>query len=115
MTITRIDSNHRMSQAVIVNGMVYLAGQVGAGSTVGEQTRAALDSIDDLLSRSGSDKAHLVNAMILLADMSDFDEMNTIWDAWIADGGPPARASGEARLAGPQYRVEIIVVAAIVA
>lgn len=115
MSIQRIDSNNRMSQAVIVNGMVYLAGQVGTGSTVSEQTRTALESVEALLHRSGSDKSHLVNALMLLTNMADFDEMNSVWDAWVADVGPPARASAEVRLAAPEYRVEIIVVAAVAA
>ena len=111
MMITRIERNARMSQAVVVNGTVYLAGQVGTGATIVEQTREALASIEALLTKSGSSKANMVSAMIWLADMADFDGMNSVWDEWIADVEAPTRATGEARLAGPQYLVEIIIVA----
>ena len=113
MTIKRIDRNPRMSQAVVVGDMVYLAGQVGTGPTIVEQTREALASIEALLEKAGSSKANMVSAIIWLADMADFDGMNSVWDPWIADVEAPARATGEARLAGPQYLVEIIIVAAV--
>ena len=71
-----------------------------------------LAEIDDLLARCGSDRAHILSATIWLADMSDFAEMNKVWDAWVAPGAAPARATGEAKLAAPDYRVEIIVIAA---
>ena len=113
MTITRIDSSPRMSQAVIHGETIYLAGQVGApGESVAKQTRAVLAEIDALLGQTGSSKDHLLSAQIWLADMADFAEMNGEWDAWIAGHGAPARATGEARLATPDYKVEIIIVAA---
>ncbi|WCT73475.1 RidA family protein [Sphingomonas naphthae] len=113
MTITRIDTGPRMSQAVIHNDTIYLAGQVGApGESVSKQTRAVLAEIDDLLAQTGSDRDHLLSAQIWLADMADFAEMNAEWDAWIAGHGAPTRATGEAKLATPDYRVEIIIVAA---
>ena len=113
MAIERIESGPRMSQAVIHGNTVYLAGQVGApGKSVTEQTKAVLAQVDALLERTGSDKQHLLSATIWLADMADFGEMNAVWDAWIADGAAPARATGEAKLATPDYRVEIIVIAA---
>lgn len=113
MTIQRIDSGRRMSEAVIHNGLVYLAGQVGTpGASVGEQTREALDEIEALLVRAGSSRDHMLSAQVWLADMADFAEMNAAWDSWIDGRSPPTRATGEARLADPGYRVEIIVVAA---
>ena len=113
MSITRIDSGPRMSQAVIHGNTVYLAGQVGApGKSVTEQTKAVLAQIEDLLSRTGSHKSKILTATILLADMRDFGEMNQVWDAWVAGQDAPARATAEAKLATPDYRVEIIVVAA---
>jgi enamine deaminase RidA (YjgF/YER057c/UK114 family) len=113
MTITRLDSGPRMSHAVIHGDTVYLAGQVAApGQSVAEQTRQALAQVDALLARAGSDKAHILSATIWLADMADFAEMNTVWDAWIAGVGAPARATGEAKLATPDYKVEVIVTAA---
>ena len=113
MTITRLDPGARMSQAVIHNDTIYLAGQVGTpGTTVSEQTQTVLDKIDSLLARAGSSKANLLSATIWLADMADFAEMNAVWDKWVAGIDPPARATGEAKLANPDYKVEIIVVAA---
>ena len=113
MTIQRIDAGSRMSQAVIHGDTVYLAGQVGApGEGVTAQTEAVLASIESLLARTGSDKSRILSATIWLADMADFAEMNAVWDRWIDGKDPPARATGEARLATPDYRVEIIVVAA---
>jgi len=111
--ITRIDSGTRMSQAVIHNGTVYLAGQVGnPGDSVTDQTKSILSKIEALLSQAGSDKTKILQAVIWLADMSDFAEMNAVWDAWVDPGHAPARACGEAKLATPEYTVEIIVVAA---
>ena len=113
MTITRIDQGPRMSQAVIHGDTVYLAGQVGApGASVTEQTKDVLAQIEALLAEAGSSKQHLLQATIWLADMADFAEMNAVWDAWIADAPAPTRATGEAKLATPDYRVEIIIVAA---
>ena len=113
MTIQRIDAGARMSQAVVHGDTVYLAGQVGApGAPVATQTEAVLASIEALLARTGSDKSKILSATIWLADMGDFAEMNAVWDRWIDGKDAPARATGEARLATPDYRVEIIVVAA---
>jgi enamine deaminase RidA (YjgF/YER057c/UK114 family) len=113
MTIERIDQGPRMSQAVVHGDTVYLAGQVGApGASVTEQTRTVLSQVESLLARTGSSKNHLLNATIWLADMADFAEMNAVWDAWIADAPAPARATGEAKLATPDYKVEIIIIAA---
>ncbi len=113
MTITRIETGPRASQAVIHNGTVYLAGQVGTpGDTVAAQTGTILGNIERLLEAAGSGKAHILSAMIWLADIADFEEMNAVWDAWVADVDAPARATGESRLAAPGYRVEIVIVAA---
>ena len=102
-----------MSQAVVHGNTVYLAGQVGApGKSVTEQTREVLSRIDTLLEAAGSDKSRVLMATIWLADIADFAEMNAVWDEWVAGGSAPARATGEVRLAAPDYRVEIIVCAA---
>ena len=111
-TITRIESGPRMSQAVVYGDMVYLAGQVGEGDDVASQTRAALAEIDRLLAAAGSSKARILSATIWLADMADFAEMNSVWDVWVDKANPPARATGEAKLAAPKYNVEIIIIAA---
>ena len=113
MSITRIDTGPRMSQAVIHNGTVYLAGQVGDGANVSEQTRDILAKIDSLLARAGSDKSHLLSAQIWLADMTTFAEMNAVWEAWVDPANTPARATVESSLAARQYVVEIMVTAAV--
>ena len=115
MTITRIDTNERMSQAVIHGDTIYLAGQVAidaGGESVTEQTTNILSRIDKLLEQSGSDKSNLLTATIWLTSMDDFDEMNSVWDSWVPSGDAPARACVESRLAFPQFTVEISVTAA---
>ena len=115
MTIERIQPGPRMSQAVVHNGMVFLAGQVAQGkpgASVAEQTRDILERIDALLAAAGTDKTRLLTANIWLADIKTFDEMNGVWDRWVAPGATPARATVEAKLAAPHYTVEIAVTAA---
>jgi len=113
--ITRIDSGARMSQAVVHNGVAYLAGQVGAeGGSVTEQTQAVLEKVDAVLAKAGTDKTKLLTAQIWVANIeTDFADMNAVWDAWVAEGCAPARWTGEAKLATPGFRVEIIVTAAV--
>ena len=114
MSIRRHETGPRMSQAVVHGNTVYLAGQVGEpGKSVAEQTRGVLAQIDKLLADVGSDKSKILSAQIWLDDMRDFAEMNGVWDAWVDKANAPARATGQASLATPDYRVEIIVVAAI--
>jgi enamine deaminase RidA (YjgF/YER057c/UK114 family) len=112
--IQRLQSSARMSQAVVHGDTVYLAGQV-AGNTnegVAGQTRQVLAEIERLLAAAGSDKTRILTATIYLADITTFAEMNLVWDTWVAREHPPARATVEARLAAPAYKVEIQVVAA---
>lgn len=114
MSIRRIGVGPRMSQAVIHGNTVYLAGQVAVpGASVTEQTRTILAQVDNLLKEAGSDKSKILQAIIWLADMKDFAEMNAVWDAWVDPANTPARATGEAALATPDHKVEIIVTAAI--
>lgn len=111
--ITRLHVGDRMSQAVSYNGTIWLAGQVGkAGDSVADQTRTILSQIDSLLAECGSDKTKILQATIWLASMDDFAEMNGVWDAWVPKGHTPARACGEAKLATPDYTVEILITAA---
>ena len=111
--IERMDVGPRMSQVVKHNGTVYLAGQVGtAGDSVCDQTAQCLEKVDALLARAGSDKTRILQAVIWLSDMADFQAMNAVWDAWVAAGHSPARACGESKLAAPELLVEIIVTAA---
>ena len=114
MSIRRIEPGARMSQAVVQGDKVYLAGQVGApGKSVAEQTTAILAEIDRLLALAGTSKANILTAQIWLDDMRDFAEMNAVWDAWVDRSNPPARWTGEAKLATPDYKVEIIVTAVV--
>lgn len=112
--IKRIGMGPRMSEAVSFNGLAWLAGQVAApGKSVTEQTEGALAEVDRILSELGTDKTRILSAQIWLADMADFAEMNAVWDKWVPAGHTPARATGEAKLATPDYRVEVIVTAAL--
>lgn len=113
--IERIEAGHRMSEASIHNGVAYLAGQVAADATAGieDQTRQVLAEIDALLSQAGTDKTRILRAQIFLADIGDFAGMNKAWDQWVAPGQAPARATVEARLANPAWKVEIVVTAAV--
>ncbi|MFV3330974.1 RidA family protein [Pseudomonas sp. NY15437] len=114
MSIQRKQTGPRMSQIVIHRDTVYLAGQVGeVHQSVAEQTRTALARVDALLDEAGTTRQHLLQTIIWLADMADFAEMNAVWDAWVPAGHAPARACGEAKLADPRLRVEVIVTAAI--
>jgi enamine deaminase RidA (YjgF/YER057c/UK114 family) len=114
MDIKRFETGPRMSQAVVHNGTVYLAGQVGnAGDDVATQTKQALAEVDRLLALAGTDKSRILSATVWLADMVDFPKMNAVWDAWASPGNTPARATGEAKLASPEYLVEVIVIAAL--
>ena len=112
--INRIGSGPRMSEAVCYNGIVWVAGQVGnPGDSVADQTRTCLAEVDRILAEAGTDKTRILSAQIWLADIGTFADMNGVWDAWVPQGHTPARATGEAKLATPDYKVEVIVTAAL--
>jgi len=114
MTVTRLHTNDRMSQVVIHNDTVYLAGQVAKGASVAEQTTNILAQIDALLAEAGTDKSKALTATIWLCSMDDFAEMNSVWDQWSKGGSAPCRAAVEsARLATSDFRVEIGLIAAV--
>ncbi len=104
-----------MSQMVIHGETIYLAGQVASDTSADiiAQTQQVLDKIDALLAEVGSDKSKILTAQIWLSNIGNFAQMNTVWDAWAAAGNTPARACIEARLATPDYLVEIGVIAAL--
>jgi len=114
MSVKRHQVGPRMSQAVEHGNTIYLAGQVAASGKggVAEQTREILGQIDKLLADCGSDKSKLLSATIYLTDIRAFQDMNQVWDAWVDPKNTPARATVEARLAAPQYVVEISIIAA---
>ncbi len=111
--IERIEIGTRMSKIVKNNGVAYLSGQVGhRDDSVADQTRECLRRIEELLEQAGSGPDRILQAIIWLDDMAGFAEMNEVWDAWVPEGHAPARACGEAKLAHPKLKVEIIVTAA---
>jgi enamine deaminase RidA (YjgF/YER057c/UK114 family) len=113
-TIKRVNVAKRLSDMAVYNGVAYLAGQVPDDATldITGQTAQVLATIDNLLAQAGSDKSRILMAQIFVANMKEFDGMNKAWDAWVADGNAPPRATIEARLANPDYKVEIVVTAA---
>ena len=114
MSIRRIEPGPRMSQAVIHGNTVYLSGLVGEPSSdFAGQLEETLAAVDAQLAAAGSSKSKLLQVVIWLADISDFPEMNRIYEKWIDPANPPVRACAEARLATPQYRVEVIATAAL--
>ena len=114
-TITRLHPAKRYSEASVHNGTVYLTGQVADDATqdISGQTAQVLAAIDRLLADAGSDKKKILMAQIFLADMADYAGMNATWDAWVAPGALPSRATVQACLAKPEWRVEVVVTAAI--
>jgi enamine deaminase RidA (YjgF/YER057c/UK114 family) len=119
MTIERRNVGKRLSDLVIYapppgGRLVWLAGQVAEDpqADIDGQTRSVLRQIDRLLGEAGTDKTRILSATIFLADMDDYAAMNAVWDAWVPQGDPPARATVQAKLANPAYRVEIQLVAA---
>ena len=115
MNIRRIAPEARLSGAVVHNATVYLAGQVADDPSAGPEGQAAdiLRQIDALLNEAGTDKTYLLSVQIYLADMADFDAVNRAWDAWLDPRHKPARATVQARLADPAWRVEITGTAAL--
>ena len=113
--IQRIDPGNRMSEASIHGGIAYLAGQVPVtpDADIETQTREVLAEIDELLAKCGSDKTRILRAQIYLADIADFAGMNQAWDEWVAAGHTPPRATVQAALARPEWKVEIVVTAAV--
>jgi len=113
--IQRFDVGTRLSEMAVHNRTVYLAGQVADDVTqdIGGQTLQVLAAVDSLLARAGSDKSRILMVQIFLADLADFDGMNTAWDAWVPAGHTPPRATVQAQLAKPGWKIEMVVTAAV--
>jgi len=113
--IQRYDIGPRMSEMTVHNGVAYLAGQVAAdaGQDIRGQTRQVLGAVDALLARAGSDKGRLLRVQVFLADLADFAAMNAVWETWIVPGQTPPRATVQATLAKPQWKIEVVVTAAV--
>ncbi len=110
--IERIETGARSSKIVKHNGVAYITGQVGEGDTIQAQTQECLSRVEALLTKAGSSKEKMLRATIWLADINDFNGLNEVWNAWVPEGFAPARACGEAKLARPELKVEVIVDAA---
>ena len=113
--VRRFHVGDRMSEMAIHNGTVYLAGQVAGDATqdIRGQTTQVLAAVDKLLAEAGTERAHIVMCQIYLADMADFAAMNSIWDDWVEPGDAPQRATVQAQLARPQWKIEVVVTAAL--
>jgi len=114
-TIQRFDVGPRMSEMAVHNGVAYLAGQVAADGAqdITGQAQQVLEAIDALLARAGSDKSKILRAQIFLTDLADFAAMNAVWEAWVVPGHTPPRATVQAALAKPEWKIEIVVTAGI--
>ncbi|NML14975.1 RidA family protein [Azohydromonas caseinilytica] len=113
--VQRFDVGARLSEMAVHNGTVYLAGQVptDASADMAGQTRQVLDQIDALLARAHTDKSRLLMVQIFIKDLAEFPAMNAVYDAWVADGHAPPRATVQAALANPDWKLEIVVTAAL--
>lgn len=113
--IERFDVGARLSEMAVHNGVVYLAGQVPAdgGKDIQGQTEEVLAMIDALLARAGSDKTKILRAQLYIADLADLAGMNAAWDAWVPAGHAPPRATVQALLAKPEWKIEIVITAAV--
>jgi enamine deaminase RidA (YjgF/YER057c/UK114 family) len=115
MTIRRIAEEQRLSGAVVGGGLIWLAGQIADDATADTegQTADILRQIDALLTEAGTDKSRLLSVQIFIQDFADFAGMNRAWDAWIDRNHLPARATVQAQLADPSWRIEVTGVAAL--
>jgi enamine deaminase RidA (YjgF/YER057c/UK114 family) len=115
MSVKRINVGPRLSDVVIHNGVAYFAGQVpdNVEADIAGQAADVLRIIDELLAEAGTSKSNILRAEIFLSDMKDFAGMNKVWDAWVDSKATPARATVEAKLARPEYKIEIVVTAAV--
>ena len=112
--VRRIDPGPRLSEASIHGERMYLSGMIPEDTSrdIAGQVKQALGEIDALLAKGGSDKSKILSANIWLTDIGTWGQMNEVWDAWVAPGNTPARATVEAKLANPALKVEIMVQAA---
>ena len=115
MSIQRFDVSPRMSEMAVHNGTVYLAGQIAEDGSqdITGQTQQVLAAIDKLLARAGSDKSKILRAQIYIKDLADFAAMNAVWEAWVVPGHTPPRATVQANLARPEWKIEMVVTAAV--
>lgn len=113
--LQRFDVGPRMSEMAVHNGVAYLAGQVAEDGSkdIRDQTRQVLAAVDALLARAGSEKSKVLRAQIFLADLADFAAMNAVWEDWVVAGHTPPRATVQAALAKPEWKIEVVITAAV--
>ena len=113
--VQRFDVGPRLSEMAVHNGVCYLAGQVAADGNldITGQTAQVLAQIDALLARAGTDKSRILMCQIFIVDLADFPAMNAVWERWVAPGNAPPRATVQARLARPEWKLEMVVTAAL--
>lgn len=113
--LQRFDVGPRMSEMAVHNGVAYLAGQVAEDGSkdIRDQTRQVLAAVDALLARAGSEKSKVLRAQIFLADLADFAAMNAVWEDWVVPGHTPPRATVQAALAKPEWKIEVVITAAV--
>jgi len=114
MKLQRLHAGKRYSEATIFNGIVYLTGIVSEGEAadIRSQTADVLAQIDAMLAEAGSDKHRILHAQIFLADVKDAAGMNEVWEKWVSPDSPPSRATVQAALVDPHWRIEVVVTAA---
>lgn len=114
-SVQRFHVGPRMSETAVHQGVVYLAGQVAddASQDITGQTRQVLAAVDRLLTEAGSSKSHILRAQIFIVDLAEFDAMNAVWEAWVVPGHTPPRATVQANLAKPGWKIEVVVTAAV--
>ena len=113
--VQRFEVGPRLSEMAVHNGVCWLAGQVAADASqdIAGQTRQVLDAVDALLARAGTDKSRILMCQIFIADLADFAGMNAVWERWVSPGQAPPRATVQAALARPEWKVEMVVTAAL--
>lgn len=113
--VQRFDVGPRLSEMAVHNGVCYLAGQVAADGSqdITGQTKQVLAQIDALLARAGTDKSKILMCQIFVVDLAEFPALNAVWEQWVAPGNAPPRATVQARLAKPEWKVEMVVTCAL--
>lgn len=115
MEIRRNGTNGRRALSVAWGNTLYTSGitTTDLAGDITAQTQDVLDQLDDILRRGGSDRSRVLSATVTLADMADYGAFNAVWDQWVSDGFEPVRSVTQGRLAVPEYKVKISLVAAL--
>lgn len=113
--IRYLNPEPRYSDAAIHGQVVYLAGQVPTDTraNMAGQTQQVLDQIDALLKEAGSHRGRILMAQVIVKDIREVPEMNSVWEAWFQGVTAPPRATFQAPLVNPDWKIEVIVTAAL--